>query len=162
MSIPIDKRDLGDGWVLTCHGKDGGDLTLSDVNIKRENLVCQIMGGDSLFFPMFADDDADSVAGASSDAMPSSNDAPNGHIEESILDNIRELLLNAQKHGCWKTGVGGVGKVSGKLLNREFPSSWKQTSDTRTALPLRVASNRSLCCIIFAWFACFHSLKLCD
>ena len=43
MSIPVEKRDLGDGWVLTCRGEDGGDLTLSDVNIKRENLICQGM-----------------------------------------------------------------------------------------------------------------------
>ena len=41
MSIPIEKRDLGDGWVLTCRGEDGGDLRLSDVSIKRENLTCQ-------------------------------------------------------------------------------------------------------------------------
>jgi hypothetical protein len=43
MSIPVEKRDLGDGWVLTCRGENGGDLTLSDVNIKRENLTCQGM-----------------------------------------------------------------------------------------------------------------------
>ena len=41
MSIPVEKRDLGDGWMITCRGEDGGDLTLSDVNIKRENLICQ-------------------------------------------------------------------------------------------------------------------------
>jgi hypothetical protein len=43
MSIPVEKRDLVEGWVLTCRGEDGGDLTLSDVTVKRENLVCQIM-----------------------------------------------------------------------------------------------------------------------
>ena len=31
MSIPVERRELADGWVLTCRGKDGGDLTLSDV-----------------------------------------------------------------------------------------------------------------------------------
>jgi hypothetical protein len=41
MSIPVEKRDLGDGWVLTCRGEDGGDLTLTDLVVKRENLVCQ-------------------------------------------------------------------------------------------------------------------------
>lgn len=43
MSIPIEKRDLGDGWMLTCRGEDGGDLTLTDLVVKRENLVCQGM-----------------------------------------------------------------------------------------------------------------------
>lgn len=41
MSIPVEKRDLADGWVLTCRGADGGDLTLTDLSIKRENLSCQ-------------------------------------------------------------------------------------------------------------------------
>ena len=41
MSIPVEKRDLADGWVLTCRGADGGDLTLTDLSIKRENLTCQ-------------------------------------------------------------------------------------------------------------------------
>jgi hypothetical protein len=41
MSIPVEKRDLADGWVLTCRGADGGDLTLTDLTIKRENLTCQ-------------------------------------------------------------------------------------------------------------------------
>ena len=43
MSIPVEKRDLADGWVLTCRGADGGDLTLTDLSIKRENLTCQGM-----------------------------------------------------------------------------------------------------------------------
>ena len=41
MSIPVEKRDLADGWVLTCRGEEGGDLTLTDLVVKRENLVCQ-------------------------------------------------------------------------------------------------------------------------
>ena len=41
MSIPVEKRDLTDGWVLTCRDADGGDLTLTDLTIKRENLICQ-------------------------------------------------------------------------------------------------------------------------
>lgn len=40
MSIPIEKRDISDGWVLTCRGKNGGDLKLSDVRIEKENLTC--------------------------------------------------------------------------------------------------------------------------
>ena len=41
MSIPVEKRDLADGWVLTCRGADGGDLKLTDLIIRRENLTCQ-------------------------------------------------------------------------------------------------------------------------
>jgi hypothetical protein len=41
MSIPVEKRDLADGWVLTCRGADGGDLKLTDLSIKKENLTCQ-------------------------------------------------------------------------------------------------------------------------
>jgi hypothetical protein len=41
MSIPVEKRDLTDGWILTCRGADGGDLKLTDLTIKRENLTCQ-------------------------------------------------------------------------------------------------------------------------
>lgn len=43
MSIPVEKRDLVDGWVLTCRGEDGGDLTLTDLVVRREDLVCQGM-----------------------------------------------------------------------------------------------------------------------
>ena len=114
MSIPVERRDLGDGWVLTCHGEDGGGLTLSDVSIKRENLVCQVMGGDTLFFPMFAAEETDSgpvargISTCSDGAFPL---ASSTEEEESILDHIRVLILNAQHHGCWKSGFGGVGHV---------------------------------------------------
>uniref|UniRef100_A0A7R9WMW7 Uncharacterized protein n=1 Tax=Craspedostauros australis TaxID=1486917 RepID=A0A7R9WMW7_9STRA len=178
MSIPIEKRDLGEGWVITCRGADGGDLMLSDVNIRRENLTCQIMGGDTIFFPMLADeDDAESIISAttyesrqyqaaatpmspkttSSSAPTATLSSPdvNGqshaketrpdstatasksptpttraslssttssskaarstpykkrHIENSVLDHIREMLEQAQQFGCWKSGVGGVGQ----------------------------------------------------
>ena len=114
MSIPVEKRELGDGWVLSCHGEDGGGLTLSDVTIKRENLVCQIMGGDTLFFPMFADGEPENAArGAApttAEPVPAATQRPDAE-EESILDHIKVLILNAQRHGCWKVGVGGVSQV---------------------------------------------------
>jgi hypothetical protein len=34
MSIPVEKRDLGEGWTLTCRGADGGDLSLTELIIK--------------------------------------------------------------------------------------------------------------------------------
>ena len=113
MSIPVEKRDLGDGWVLTCRGEDGADLTLSDVNIKRENLTCQVMGGDTIFFPMLGSEDAEAeedTKSMTSSAAPPAPPARDHSVEESsILDHIRDLLLQAQKYGCWESGVGGVG-----------------------------------------------------
>lgn len=126
MSIPVEKRDLGEGWMLTCQGEDGGDLTLSDVTIKRENLVCQVMGGDTLFFPMFGEEEMDYLAfGSRSTSKNADASKTNEDIrehqqhhqrvspqeEESVLDHIRELIVNAQKFGCWVPGMGGVGQV---------------------------------------------------
>jgi hypothetical protein len=100
--------------VLTCHGQDGGDLTLSDLVMKRENLVCQVMGGDALFLPIFGEDDADkkSVA-ASAVSLASGSDFSEStdRVEESILDHIREMILQAKRHGAWTVGIGGVGEV---------------------------------------------------
>jgi hypothetical protein len=110
MSIPVEKRELGEGWMLTCHGKDGGDLTLSDVKIRRKNLICQVIGGDSLFFPMFGDDDVDDASVSVPDDI-NPLFSPSGCIEESILDHIRGILLEAQRQGCWQAGFGGVEKV---------------------------------------------------
>ena len=110
ISIPVEKRDLMEGWVLTCRGEDGGDLTLSDVSVKKENLVCQIMGGDALFFPMFGDDMEDDVVSDDGIVDNPHRGVSSTVIEESVLDNIREMLLQAQRFGCWKAGVGGVGQ----------------------------------------------------
>jgi hypothetical protein len=112
MSIPVERRDLRDGWVLTCRGEDGGDLTLSDVSIKRENLTCKVLGGDSIFFPMFGDIEEEHSA-IDSSSEPSSPNTPRQVLsgaETSILDQVRELLLTAQFHGCWQSGIGGVGQ----------------------------------------------------
>ncbi|CAB9505879.1 expressed unknown protein [Seminavis robusta] len=112
LSIPVERRDLGDGWVLTCHGQDGGDLTLSDVKVKRENLVCQVMGGDALFLPIFGEDDADLSVDASAATLVSASDNSEStdRVEESILDHIREMILQAKRHGAWRVGIGGVGE----------------------------------------------------
>jgi hypothetical protein len=138
MSIPVEKRDLGGdmtGWMLTCRGEDGGDLTLSDVSIRRENLICQVMGGDSIFFPMFGDDDADAGSvGGSSVAGAAPGEAPSGCVEESVLDDIRDMLLQAQKHGCWKTGVGGLGQV--RCIFRGYRTPAVQGAVTASLTPL--------------------------
>jgi hypothetical protein len=130
MSIPVERRELGDGWVLTCRGEDGSDLTLSDVKVKRENLVCQIMGGDTLFFPMFGEGEGNDVAiwEDFSPAPPTLCEAAMSHEEESILDHIRGLLLQAQSHGCWKSGVGGVGEVRTTCRSPALPGELSHES----------------------------------
>eukprot|EP00977_Amphora_coffeiformis_P027490 scaffold34615_cov180-Amphora_coffeaeformis.AAC.12 len=110
ISIPVEKRDLMDGWVITCRGEDGGDLTLSDVSVKKENLVCQIMGGDALFFPMFGDETEEDVLSGDVIEKSPRNKVSSTVIEESVLDHIREMILQAQRFGCWEAGVGGVGQ----------------------------------------------------
>lgn len=136
ISIPVEKRDLMEGWVLTCRGEDGGDLTLSDVSVKKENLVCQIMGGDALFFPMFGDEgDADIL---SDDVVDSPrNKVSSTVIEDSVLDHIREMLLQAQRFGCWEPGVGGVGQ----------PPSDRYVASVLQGLPVSTVLN----CAIEMW-----------
>ena len=98
LSIPVERRELGDGWVLTCHGQNGGDLTLSDVKIKRKNIVCQVLGGDSLFLPLFdAIDDTDKSVAGSVGSLTSAGGAPEDHeeiehMEQSILDHIKDMI----------------------------------------------------------------------
>jgi hypothetical protein len=104
--------------MLSCHGPDGGGLTMTDVTIRRENVVCQILGGDTLFFPMFVDNECavtDSIS-ATYSILPESASASTTSTrveneEESILNHIKDLILNAQKYGCWRPGFGGVGQV---------------------------------------------------
>jgi hypothetical protein len=128
LSIPVERRDLGEGWVLTCHGQDGGDLTLSDLVMKRENLVCQVMGGDALFLPIFGEDDTDkSVAAAVSVAEGSHFSESTDLVEESILDHVREMILQAKRHGTWTVGIGGVGEV--RLLNVSEPTQLLPPTD---------------------------------
>lgn len=101
--------------MLSCHGEHGGDLTLSDVKIKRENLECEIMGGDALFLPMFGEDEGEKSVGGGSSAgsLASMSDYSEGtnRVEESILDHVREMILQAQRTGNWTVGIGGVGQV---------------------------------------------------
>ena len=79
------------------------------------------MGGDTLFFPMFNDNNENLYNDSNNGSFPvptesmSSCNAPvrcdTADEEESILDHIRILLLNAQKYGCWKVGLGGICQV---------------------------------------------------
>ncbi|KAI2501154.1 hypothetical protein MHU86_13300 [Fragilaria crotonensis] len=110
MSIPVDQRDLGDNWVITCRSESGGDLKLSDICMKRENLVCRVMGSETIVLPLSHRDDhqfADEV-----EIVLKEGSMRSGHrdeVEMSVIHQIRELLENAQRYGCWQPGLGGVG-----------------------------------------------------
>ena len=100
MSIPIEKREVGEGWVLTCRGRNGNDMTLSNVSIEKDNLLCRVLGGQNVL----GLDEIDlvkkpSISSLMKDSVFSSD--KNGNIEVSILDHVAELIRNAQSHGCW-------------------------------------------------------------
>jgi hypothetical protein len=114
MAIPIDKRPLQDGWVLTCRSKDGGDLRLSDVSVLRENLLLSVLGGDNVFQPLSGlSGKADYIGSPRSDNASISlcSDPSDDYGEDSVLDEVRELILSAQSHGAWMAGVGGLKKA---------------------------------------------------
>ena len=93
MSIPVERREIGDGWVLTCRSGDNGPLKLSDVTLCRDNMVCQVIGSENLFTPVLASDERMS----SSSYLETNYNA--NDVVYSVLDDIRELLVNAQKFG---------------------------------------------------------------
>lgn len=118
----MQRRDLANGFVLTCRNEDGGDLTLSDVQIKRDNLACRVLGNDVLSFPLMCDHEVETASVVSSLVSTAEVHHLDLVLEESILDQIREMLIRAQQIGCWRVGVGGVGQVS-IILSSEVTSS---------------------------------------
>jgi len=110
MSVPIERRELQDGWVLTCRSKDGGDLRLSDLSVLREDLFLSILGNDNVFHPLNSKKKGDNYIGSPRKKTPpnSSYDLTDDEEEETILDEVKELILSAQTHGAWIAGVGGL------------------------------------------------------
>ena len=110
MSIPIERVPLQDGWVLTCRSKDGGDLRLSDLSVLRENLYLSVLGSDNVFVPLSGQ--GDNYIGSPRSAASQSFDlADDEEGDESVIDEVRELILSAQSHGAWVAGVGGLREV---------------------------------------------------
>jgi len=105
----LEKRPLGDvmgaPYVITCRGKNGQDLTLSILTIEKEDLLCNVLGSGNVLSPEEIDGDEGGLRLPISGNLSSDED---GNIEVSILDHVAELIRNAQNHGCWKVGVGGV------------------------------------------------------
>jgi hypothetical protein len=109
MAIPIYKLPLQDGWVLTCRSKDGGDLRLSDVSVLRENLLLSVLGGDNVFLPLSGLGGKSNYIGSpQSENSFTSFDLSDDDEEESVLDEVRELILSAQSYGAWVAGTGGL------------------------------------------------------
>jgi hypothetical protein len=123
-------------------------LTLSDVHINRENLVCQIMGGDALSFPLFTEAPCTSV-GMNVMSNSAASLIRNCHAEEeSVLHHIRDMLLQAQKYDCWEAGVGGVGQVCRRATYRYL--YFALSSYPLVRILMLPASIRSIFCTCFA------------
>jgi hypothetical protein len=136
ISIPIEKREVGEGWVLTCRGRNGKDLTLSNVGFEQDNLLCKVLGSHNVL----GLDEVDlvpkqSMGSLMKDSALSSD--KEGNIEISILDHVAELIRNAQNHGCWEVDVTSF----------DFPLSTTLTASSLNGLPL----SRVLRCAIDLW-----------
>jgi hypothetical protein len=139
MSIPIERREIGDGWVVTCRGRNGKDLTLSNVNIEKENLLCKVLGGENVLLPVFDECTIETRQISMSSLVHDSKLASDeeGNVEVSILDHVAELIRNAQSHGCWEVGVGDIIQ----------PESPYITGSSLEGLPL----SQVLLCAIDLW-----------
>lgn len=112
MSIPIERRELQDGWVLTCRSKDGGDLRLSDLSVLRENMLLSVFGSDNVFHPLSEPYKyAGSPKNNSITLSDSSDLTDDTRGEETVIDEVRELILSATMHGAWTAGIGGLKMV---------------------------------------------------
>ena len=114
MSIPVDRRELGEGWVLTCRDKNGGDLRLSDVSIEKEDMICSVIGSANVFSPKdILSDGLLSIKNSIGHSFSSGTfDFDDTDVEESVLNEIADLIRNAQYYGSWQPGIGGVEKYA--------------------------------------------------
>lgn len=119
LSIPIERREIGEGWVITCRGRNGKDLTLSNISIQKDNLTCTLFGSQ-----VFGFDEIEKQSDASKPSLSSVmkestlQGDEEGNIEVSILDHIAELIRNAESFGCWNVDRNSKSELrkSNKLL----------------------------------------------
>lgn len=109
MSIPIERRELEGGWVLTCRGKQGGDLRLSDISMDRENLLCYVLGSDENVLQPLANTLPRAAPVSLSTSFETDTDV---NVDDSILEEVRELIVSAQQYNNWVVGVNGIKDVS--------------------------------------------------
>ena len=159
MSIPIERRELQDGWVLTCRSKDGGDLRLSDLSVLRENLLLSVLGSGNVFQPLSGQD---VYIGSPKNSFPDSTSfdlSDGGEEKESVLHEVRELIESAQMHGAWNAGVGGLKEVRGYIsLALCYP--WKRRSHSFTTHCLSSHMSSKGCHFNLLVSPCLTSSKL--
>ena len=97
------------------------------------------MGGDTIYFPMLSDEETECKSTASSvvTSPVAKKEKKYPKIESSVLDHIRDMILNAQRYGCWKVGVGGV----------KHPPTDKYVATVLQGLPVSSTLN----CAIELW-----------
>jgi hypothetical protein len=86
---------------------------LSDLSVLRENLLLSVFGGDNLFLPLGGLSGKSNYIGSprsENTSLGSCSDISDDDDEESVLDEVRELILSAQSHGAWVAGTGGLKK----------------------------------------------------
>ena len=121
MSIPVERREINESWVITCRGRNGKDLTLSNIGLEQDNIFCKVFGSQNVF----GLDDIDLQKRQSMDSVMKGstfNSDEVGNIEISILDHVAELIRNAQRHDCWDVddvdeGYFASGILSSSSLN---------------------------------------------
>ena len=118
MSIPIERRELEGGWVLTCRGKQGGDLRLSDISMDRENLLCYVLGSDENVLQPLANTLPRAAPVSMSTSFETDTDVVS--VDDSVLEEVRELIVSAQQYNNWVVGVNGIKDVSIMLLQNNF------------------------------------------
>jgi hypothetical protein len=97
-----------------------------------------VLGGDTIFFPVKADPGDIDAASPCSELSPQRQLYGTSSVQESsILDHIRELILNAKRYGCWQVGVGGV----------HLPPADKYVASVLHNLPVSAVLN----CAIDLW-----------
>lgn len=136
MSIPVERREINESWVITCRGRNGKDLTLSNIGLEQDNIFCKVFGSQNVF----GLDDIDMQKRQSIDSVMKEstfNSDEGGNIEISILDHVAELIRNAQRHDCWDVDDVDGGYFSSGILS----------SSSLNGLPL----SKVLRCSIDLW-----------
>jgi len=123
MSIPIHRREIGEGWVITCFGECGEDLRLSDVNIENENIKCEVMGCVDVLSAEIVDREIVEPISSTCTNELSLNPDDGGNVEVSIFDHIGEVSVLHHIGGlirrAQESGTLGIGKAPVKCIHYE-------------------------------------------
>jgi hypothetical protein len=76
-------------------------------------MLLSVFGSDNVFHPL-SEEPCKYAGSPRNNAIPisvSSDLTDDAEGEESVLDEVRELILSAKLHGAWTAGVGGLKMV---------------------------------------------------